>query len=182
MSVNARLMPELIAPELCCELCVDEVQRLTLMGQCLVSPGRFDSYGQRLIAGVLHDRKYHVHANQVIGDRAYSAVAPIVLPLLPRPTVVTYDDGMLGSKFASLSGERRAAERRLHWAHDLAESATFERAGWRVIRVRVPGLEPTSPLDLMLPCSIESDHDNDVLVELVERHVIDVVEHDLVAA
>jgi hypothetical protein len=175
-------MPELMAPDICCDLCVDQMRELTLMGQALVSPGRFDSYGQRLIAGALHDRRYHVHTNQVVGDRKYSAVAEIALPRLPRPTVVTYDDGLLGTKFAALSGERRAAERRLHWANDVAESAKFERAGWRVIRVRVPGLEATSPLDLMLPCSIEPGHDNRALLNMVELHVVDVVEHDLVAA
>ncbi len=175
-------MPELIAPDLCCDLCVEQMRDLTLMGQALVSAGRFDSYGQRVIAASLHDHGFHVHANQVIGDRKYSAVADLVLPLLPRPTVVTYDDGLLGSKFAALSGARRAAERRLHWANDVAESAKFERAGWRVIRVRVPGLEATSPLDLMLPCSIEAGHDNGALLRMIEDHVVDVVEHDLVAA
>ena len=88
-------MPELIAPDVCCDLCVEQMRELTLMGQALVSPGRFDSYAQRAIAAALHDRGYHVHTNQVIGDRKYSAVADIVLPLLPRPTVVAYDDGML---------------------------------------------------------------------------------------
>jgi hypothetical protein len=180
--MSARLMPTQIAPDVRCELCVEQMRQLTLMGQTLVSPGPFDSYAQRLIAGALHDRKYHVHCNALVGDLTHSAVAQLALPLLARPTVVTYDDGILGSRFASLTGERRAAERRLHWARDLAESATFERAGWRVIRIRVPGLEPTSALDLMLPCSIECDHDNDALVERVVHHVVDVVEHDLVAA
>jgi hypothetical protein len=180
--VNDDLMPKEIAPDLCCELCVEQMRELTLMGQALVSPGRFDSYAQRVVAGALHHRRYHVHVNQVIGDRAHNAVAEIALPLLARPTVVTYDDGRLGSRFAALSGERRAAERRLHWANDLAESAKFERAGWRVIRLRAPGLESTSALDLMLPCSIEAGHDNRSLVRLIERHVADVVDHDLVAA
>jgi hypothetical protein len=175
-------MPELIAPDLCCDLCVEQMRDLTLMGQALVSPGRFDSYAQRAVAAALHDHGFHVHTNQVVGDRKYSAVAEIVLPRLPRPTVVTYDDGLLGSRFAALSGERRAAERRLHWANDVAESAKFERAGWRVIRVRVPGLEATSPLDLMLPCSIEASHDNRALLQMIEGHIADVVEHDLVAA
>jgi hypothetical protein len=175
-------MPELIAPDLCCDLCVEQMRDLTLMGQALVSAGRFDSYGQRVIAAALHDHGFHVHTKQVIGDRKYSGVADLVLPLLLRPTVVAYDDGMLGSKFAALSGERRAPARRQHWANDVAESAKFERAGWRVIRVRVPGLEATSPLDLMLPCSIEAGHDNGVLLRMIEGHVANVVDHDLVAA
>ncbi|MGH8977533.1 MAG: hypothetical protein ACRDV7_05615 [Acidimicrobiia bacterium] len=180
--MNDHLMPELIAPDLCCELCVDQMRELTLMGQTLVSPGRFDSYAQRVIAGALHERDFHVHTNQVIGDRVHHAVAEIALPLLPRSTVVAYDDGRMGSRFAALSGERRAAERRLHWANDLAESAKFERAGWRVVRVRAPGLELTSALDLMLPCSIEPGQDNSRLVRLIEVHIADVVDHDLVAA
>ena len=177
-----QLLPELIAPDVACDLCVEQMRQLTLMGQSLVSPGVCNSYAPRAIAGALHDHKLHVHCNLEIGDRAYHARADIALPLLPRPTAVMYDAGHRDSKFGSLNFERHAAEKRLHWADDVADSARFERAGWRVIRVRAPRLDAAGPLDLLLPRAIESGSANEQLIDDVVQQVVAVTYADLVAA
>jgi hypothetical protein len=180
--VNQRHLPDLIAPDLTCDLCVEQMQELTLMGQSLISPGRGANDVVRGIAGALHDRKQHVHCSLDIGDRNFHAVADIALPLTARPTVVMYDGGHRDSKFASLNFERHVAEKRFHWANDVAESACFERAGWRVIRVRAPRLEATGPLDFALGTAIDPHAIDDRVVDDIAEHVLGITRADLVAA
>src|SRR5262245_3733430 len=144
-------MPDLIAPDPACTWCVTAMRDLTLTGQSLVAPGRPGSNAADAIAGELHALRQHVHGGRLIGDTEHRAVADITLPLLSVPTVVQYDAVTNDALHFGLIPERAVADRRLHWALAVAESMTFARVGWRVIRVREAGLEPTSPLDIVLP-------------------------------
>ena len=147
--VNERLMPELIAPDLCCDLCVD-------------ADAGPDAHGSSPRVSRAVSTATRSASSRLRCTTTASTCTPIrssatgSTPPLPtwccrssrgRPWSPT-TTGMLGSKFAALSGERRAAERRLHWANDIAESAKFERAGWRVDPRACPrsrGDEPARP-------------------------------------
>jgi hypothetical protein len=175
-------LPTLIAPDPACDWCYELMREPTLTGQSLVSPGRGRDAPQRLIAGALHARKYHVHCNVKIGDRDHSAPADIALPCLPMPTVVTYDRERHSAAHLGLTAARIAADQRMHWAEDVAESMKFARVGWRVIRVREPALEATSPLDVVLPRPIVEGRDNDAILRIAVQHVLGILETNVVAA
>jgi hypothetical protein len=175
-------MRELIAPDPACNWCVEAMRDLTLTGQSLVSPGRAAGYAANAIAAELHAIGQHVHCGRVIGDLDHAARAEIALPLLTVPTVVTYDAAESDAPHFGLIRERAIADRRMHWAQALAESMTFARVGWRVIRVRESGLEPTSPLDIVLPRPVAEGRDNADMVRLAVGHVLGLVEANVVAA
>jgi hypothetical protein len=174
-------MPELMAPDPACSWCIDAMRDLTLTGQSLVSAGRIHSDGARAIAAALHGRRQHVHCGRLIGDVEHAARAEIALPLLAVPTVVAYDAVEHAMPFG-LIAERALADRRMHWALAVAESMTFARVGWRVIRVREAGLEPTSPLDIVLPRPVTDGHDSGDMLRLAVGHILGIVEANVVAA
>jgi hypothetical protein len=176
------MMPKLIAPDLDCVWCVAQMREPTLMGQALVSLGRATIEAQQLLAGRLHELRYHVHCDMPIGDREYWARAHIALPLLVTPTVVMCDVQSLGASHLGLTTNRCASDRRMHWADDVSQGMKFARVGWRVIRIREAGLEPTSPLDLTLPRPIAGGRDNDALLRLATQHVLGIVEANVAAA
>ena len=176
------MMPKLIAPDLDCDWCVLQMREPTLMGQALVSPGHAPGAAQQLLAGRLHELKYHVHCDMLIGDREYAARAQIALPLLAAPTVVMYDVDARGASHLGLTTNRCASDRRMHWADDVSESMKFARVGWRVIRIRETGLEPTSPLDLTLPRPLTDGREHDPVLRLATQHVLGIVEANVAAA
>jgi hypothetical protein len=181
MMLMASPMPKLIAPDPHCGWCVAQMRELTLTGQSLVSPGHCTGVPQQSIAGALHETQYHVHCYKRIGDADYAAVADVALPLLSTPTVVMYDRDLSGNAL-SLPTELAVADRRMRWADAVSESMKFARVGWRVIRVREPGLAPTSPLDIVLPRPITADRDNDAMLTLASQHVRGIVEANVAAA
>ena len=119
------MMPKLIAPDPDCDWCVAQMREPTLMGQALVSPGHAFSEAQALLAGRLHELRYHVHCDMLIGDRDYAARAQLALPLLATPTVVMYDVNARGAGHLGLTANRCASDRRMHWADDVSESMKF---------------------------------------------------------
>ena len=182
MMLMASPMPKLIAPDLECDWCVAQMRELTLTGQSLVSPGHCTGVPQQSIAAALHETQYHVHCYKRIGDADYAAVADLALPLLSTPTVVMYDRDLAAGNARSLPTELAVADRRMRWADDVSQSMKFARVGWRVIRVREPGLAPTSPLDIVLPRPITADGDNDAMLSLAAQHVRGIVEANVAAA
>jgi hypothetical protein len=181
-TTGEQTMPELIAPDPACRWCVEAMRDLTLTGQSLVVPGRAGSDAAAAIAAELHALGHHVHCGRVIGDLEHTARAEIALPLLTMPTVVAYDAVDNDVPRFGLIPERTIADRRMHWAHAVAESMTFARVGWRVIRVREAGLEPTSPLDIVLPRPITGTTDDKDMLRLAVGHVLGIVEANVVAA
>jgi hypothetical protein len=176
------MMPKLIAPDPCCDWCYTQMRDLTLTGQSLVTPGHVSGYAAQLIAATLHESKLHVHTSKRIGDGDYNAIADIALPLLPTPTVVMYDVDVNRSRHLMLTSDRTGADRRMHWADAVSQSMKFARVGWRVIRVREPGLEATSPLDIVLPRRIVQAGDNELLVRLAAQHIVGIIDANVAAA
>jgi hypothetical protein len=176
------MMPALIAPDLGCAWCRDAMREPTLMGQSLVAPGRCDEYAPRAIAGRLHALRRHVHCGMAIGDLEHRAAADVALPTAAIPTVVMYDTEPPRSTCVGLVEGGRRFDLRMHWAHDLAESMKFARVGWRVVRIREAGQDPTSPLDLVLPRPIIEGRDNEAVLRLAVQHVLGIVEANVVAA
>jgi hypothetical protein len=177
-----QMIPALIAPDLGCAWCVEAMREPTLTGQSLVAPGSGGQYAPRAIAGRLHELRRHVHCGMAIGDVDHSARADIALPTAAIPTVVMYDSEPTRPACVSLVEAGKRADLRMHWANDLAESMKFARVGWRVVRIREAGQDPTGPLDLVLPRPIIEGRDNEAVLRLAVQHVLGIVEANVVAA
>jgi hypothetical protein len=175
-------VPALIAPDLGCAWCLVAMREPTLTGQSLVASGHCDEYAPRAIAGRLHELGRHVHCGMTIGDIDHSACADLALPTAAIPTVVMYDTEPMRTSCIGVVEGRRRYDLRMHWANDLAESMKFARMGWRVIRIREPGQEPTGPLDLVLPRPIVEGQDNDSVLRLSVQHLLGIIEANVVAA
>ena len=94
----------------------------------------------------------HVHTLVNIGGHE----ADMVLPTGRRPLVVEYDGGYWHIGNSEL--ERRQRQ-------------SWERAGYVVVRLREPPLEPTTEWDLVLPTRYRSFCQHDVRARIV-RHVL----------
>lgn len=130
-----------------CRLCA----RRTLEGRISHPVGR--SGPEQRVAALLRRLRLHAHTLALIGGHE----ADIALPLSPQPVVVEYDGNFWHAGNADLERRQRAA---------------WERAGFRVVRLREPPLEATSEWDLVLPGAYRS-YGQEVVSGAIGLHVVE---------
>lgn len=134
-------------PKDSCRLCAQR----DLAGSVLHGVGR--SGPEQRVAALLRKLNLHVHTLPVVGGHE----ADVALPLAPQPVVVEYDGSYWHTDGGYLEDRQRTA---------------WERAGFRVVRLREPPLQSTGEWDLVLAGAFRR-FDQEVVSAAIGLHVVE---------